>query len=41
VESRIAALVDEAARALTDAHLSEAGYAALTDLADQATRRVA
>jgi geranylgeranyl diphosphate synthase type I len=41
VESRIAALVGEATAALADAQLSEQGYAALTDLADQATRRVA
>ena len=41
VESRIAALVSEASSALADADLSDEGYAALTDLADQATRRIA
>ena len=41
VESRIQALVAEADAALATADLSEEGYAALTDLADQATRRIA
>ena len=41
VESRIDALVSESRTALAEANLSAEGYAALTDLADQATRRVA
>jgi geranylgeranyl diphosphate synthase type I len=41
VETRIATLVSEGAAALADARLSDEGYAALTALADQATRRVA